>query len=707
MATRYWFVANNGSANWNTSNWYPQSGGGAGASTLASTDDGVLDSNSGRGTITVSGAVTCNSLDSTTFLGTLAGVSQISIANQTTRGPSASTPLLAWGTGMTLSHSGTVSFGGTAGLGGWIFCNGQTFKGPVNFNNTAVGCTFTFKDTFRTLSTSLVTVTSGDIIANEANVEIGTFSYGTGTKSFTCENLYLIGTGALAAGTNAANSTSAITNIIVNNGSVTAKTLTFGTAFGSTNVELGGTGAGSLTMAPGTTFKPYVTVTNTGLNTVLSFTTGAITDLIFAVGTTAVWTNAITQTLTMWGNLTFTPLQPNPTRTPALLFNQSVVSEITMAGKVLVTGNITVNNPAHTVVFLDEFNCPLISLTASDSSTITFKDNFTCSSISNGLTSFLFVGKNLNCGTLALSGTGSLFIGDNNAGGRFNSQVTVTTITFTSSSATLYMYAGTLNCGNITIGTGGTFQCIADTIGYTVTVNCTGAVTCSGGGTLTIASSTNTPAIFNCTGSFSTTNGNVYIIKSEAYFTTFSVSGVNSQLYLDILGMLYLSGTGTAFSMAATSSMVASTNSKIEFTNATNTAITFGGGTFGYYEVVFNRGASTATNTISGSNTFINFRDLGTAAHTISFTGGTTQSIGHFDVHGSPGNVITLTRSSTTATYVSKSPRGIVTCDYVTVTNLFTDDLNTWYSGPNSTVTNSANWVSGGDVRQQSALGVG
>jgi len=30
-----------------------------------------------------------------------------------------------------------------------------------------------------------------------------------------------------------------------------------------------------------------------------------------------------------------------------------------------------------------------------------------------------------------------------------------------------------------------------------------------------------------------------------------------------------------------------------------------------------------------------------------------------------------------------------------------------WYAGPNSTVTNSTGWNTGGKVRQQSALGVG
>jgi hypothetical protein len=375
-----------------------------------------------------------------------------------------------------------------------------------------------------------------------------------------------------------------------------------------------------------------------------------------------------------------------------------------MAGKVLVTGNITVNSPSTSVFFYDEFNCPLIQLIATDSSFITMYGDFTCASITNGLTSYISIEKNLTCGALALGGTSYM-----NLGSLTNSIFNVTTITISTSSSTLQIQAGTLNCTAVSLSTGSTFQCTTQNVNFPVTVNCS-SVTASGGGSLVISSTfVNTPTIFNCSGAFSTTNGYVSINKSEAYFTTFTISGASSYLDLSDLGILNLSGTGTAFSAGATINMVfpTGTNSKIEFTNTSNTAITFGGGSFSYYEVVFNRGASTATNTISGSNQFVNFRDLGTAAHTISFVAASTQYIGHFDVHGSPGNVVTLTRSSASATYVSKSPRGIVTCDYVAVTNLFTDDINTWYAGPNSTVTNSANWIAGGDVRHQSALGVG
>lgn len=707
MAVKYWYKANNGSDNWSVAtNWYTTSGGTAGGGVVTtvptSADDVVFDANSGTGTITVAATSTCNSFDATAFRGTLAGTSALNITNQTTRGNSDLTPLFAFGPDMISTHTGTVTFGGTSGLGGWIFCNGVSFKGPVTFNNAVTGCTFEFRDTFITSSTSLVTLTNGNIIGNNADVIIGRFSSGTGVKSIICGNLYLTGTGTLSTTSSALTST--IDNIFVTNDSATAKSLTFNTIFGSTNLELGGSGSGSLTFVPGTTFKPYINVTNIG-GAILSISTGAITDLIFDPSTTVVWTNATAQTLTMWGNLTFTPLQPAPTRTPALLFNQATSSQITMAGKVLVTGAITVNNPSAGLEFLDDFNCPLISLTATDSSVINVYGNFTCASIVNGLSSYLFFYKNLTCGSISNTGSGYILIG---AGYNFDCQVNVTTVSLsgTGASPTLDINAGTFNCTTMSITNPGTIACNTQDSNFPVTVNCS-SVTISGGGTLNVFSLISTPSNFNCIGAFSTTNGNFQIIKSVAFFTTFSLSGASSTMNMGELGILYISGAGSAFTIGATISLTSTTNSKIEFTNTSNTAITFNGGSWLYYEVVFNRVGSTGTNTISGSNYFTNFRDLGTAAHTISFGGGTTQQMGHFDVRGNPGNLITLTRSSSSATYVSKFPRGVVLCDYIAVTNLFTDDPNTWYAGPNSTVTNSSLWVDGGRVRQQSALGVG
>ena len=720
MALKYWYKAGGASDTWATvGNWYLGSGGTGGLAGLpTSADDVIFDQNSTtNATVTIASAAVCNSLDCRGFTGTLAGTSALQITNTTGRGLSSATPLLAWGATMGLTHTGTITFGGT-GTGGWIYSNGKTHQGPVTFNNTAA--TFTFKDDF-TISgtTATLTITNGIVIA-ETNVSCNDFAYGTGIKSFTCSDLYLTGTGTLSTGTSSVSTTNVITNIIVNDSSTISKTLSFGTAFGSANVELGGSGTGSLTLVPGNFYKPNVNVTNTGLNTILSFNTGTITNLIFQVGTTVVWQNLTGVTLTMAGDLTFTPFQPNLVRTPALVFNQNSTSNITMAGKVLVIGNITVNNPGTFVNFLDNFNCPLITLTVTDSFEVKFKANFTCASITNGLTSVMYVEKDLTCGALALSGQSVMYIGYLNSLTRYNSQVTVTTVTFSASGASLLIYAGTFNCGTINISTGGIFQSFSDTVGYPITVNCTGNVSCAGLGSLTLlSSSTDISNIFNCTGTFSTGNGYFNITRSSAYFTTFTMSGTSSELNLYSLGMLYLSGTGTAFSMAATVNTVyTGPNSKIEFTNTSATAITFGGGSWSYWEVVFNRGAGGGPNTINNSNYFMNFRDLGTAAHILAFVGGTVNTFsGTFDVKGSPGNIINIQRSIASATYLQKGgsigTSGLVLCDYVNVINV--NALNylgapasgIWYLGPNGSQTGSTGWNTGGKVRQQSALGVG
>lgn len=711
MAAKYWYKVANGSDNWSVAaNWYLGSGGTGGTTTVpTSADDVYLDSASGSGTITLASASTCNSFNATGFTGTLAGASGLNITNQTTMGASSLTPLFAFGSGMTLTYTGIITFGGTTGLGGWIYFNGKTHLGGATFNNAVINATFTLQDNF-TISAvsgtgSTLNITNGTVLAN-FNVSCNDFTYGTGIKSFICTDLFLTGTGTLVSGPNAATTTNIIDNIIVNNSSVTTKSITMGVSFGSINIELGGSGSGGFTLSPATTYKPNVNITNTGGAT-LTISTGAITNLTFVSGTNVKWSNTASQTLTFWGNLTFLSTQPNPTLTPALLFNQNATSNITMAGKVLVTGAITINNPSHYVNFLDIFNCPLINVTINDSSVVYFKANFTCAALSNGLTSLLVVEKNLTCTTLTTSGNSFVETGVSGSN-YYPSLVNIAgAFSMTGAGSSLICNAGTFNCTSISVGINCTLQVQRQNVSYPVTVNCS-SVSLVSGGTLFINNST-----FNCSGTFSTVNGLFSILnESFVYFTTFTMSGVSSQFSLSTSSqkspILYLTGTGTAFSMATTViSVDCAVNSRIEFTDTSASTITFGGGGWTYYEVVFNRGASTGINIISGNNSFTNFRDLGTVAHTISITSGTTQTFGNFDVRGTPGNIISLIRSSTTAVLLAKSPRGFVICDYLNITNVPVNNVNTWYAGPNSTVTTSANWIVGGRVRRQSALGVG
>ena len=56
-----------------------------------------------------------------------------------------------------------------------------------------------------------------------------------------------------------------------------------------------------------------------------------------------------------------------------------------------------------------------------------------------------------------------------------------------------------------------------------------------------------------------------------------------------------------------------------------------------FYNLWFDRGNSTGNITIDGSNTFNEIKDTGTAAHTIKFTAGTTQTINNLNINGSTG----------------------------------------------------------------------
>lgn len=86
---------------------------------------------------------------------------------------------------------------------------------------------------------------------------------------------------------------------------------------------------------------------------------------------------------------------------------------------------------------------------------------------------------------------------------------------------------------------------------------------------------------------------------------------------------------------ANVSSVVNANSSVIKITDTTNSAITFSSGLAAgktFYDVWFDRGASTGNITIGSPNTFHDFKDTGTAAHSILFTAGITTTVTTFTV---------------------------------------------------------------------------
>ena len=601
MATRYWYKSTAGAANWaTTTNWYSSPNGvGALGAVPANTDDIVVDpSVNNIGTLNIEAAKICNSFVATGFPGGITGTFGLTLTTTISRGQSASTPLFGLPTNSTTyTYSGTVTFGGGATGGGFIYCNGNSFKGPVTF--AAAGATFNFQDTLRVAS--LFTLTNG--IVNSTTIEAGTFSSGTGTKTLNCTDFYLTGTGALAVG--AGTLTSNITNIYVTNNSTTAKTLTLSTVFGSTNVYLSGSGVSLTTLAPVATFQPNVYVTST--NGTVTFTTGTIKSLTFSPGTTATWSNAATQTLTIVNNLTLLSTQPAPTVTPSLIFTGP--STITLAGKSLVTGTVTTNE---TTTFADAFSSnAAVTLNA----IADIKSNFSTTS------------------TITQGGTGTIYM----SGSSLTATTTTIAGTMIPSSSLAITGALTLNAA---VGSG-TLSTPANSV-----ITCTGTTTLQNNATVNVNGSYTSNAI-------TVTNGNINVTTSTAAipltctntlsFTAGAISAGNKTVYAGYIATLgtaykdltilnlYLTGTGALYAQTAVAELYSQV-SNLYIVDSSNLAKTLSCTTqFPYYfeasSNIYLAGSGTGTITVAPVTTAIPNIYVTNTNGTASFSTGTINSL--------------------------------------------------------------------------------
>lgn len=128
---------------------------------------------------------------------------------------------------------------------------------------------------------------------------------------------------------------------------------------------------------------------------------------------------------------------------------------------------------------------------------------------------------------------------------------------------------------------------------------------------------------------------------------------------------------------------VTASTSTIKITDTANGSGGFTGGGLVYNNLWFSRGASTGNLTIVGSNTFADFKDDGTAAHTILFTAASTTTVATFTVSGTPGNLITITSTTSGTHTLTKTGGGIVSRDYLNIQHSLAKPGN-WYAGLNS-----------------------
>jgi hypothetical protein len=194
---------------------------------------------------------------------------------------------------------------------------------------------------------------------------------------------------------------------------------------------------------------------------------------------------------------------------------------------------------------------------------------------------------------------------------------------------------------------------------------------------------------------------------------TFSTNGHSIQTGAFNLGVgtktLILSGTDTYTLTASGTIWDASTNvsgftlnansSTVKITNTNAIAtISFAGGGMTYNNLWFSRGGSGGDINITGSNTFNDFRDDGSASHSIIFAASTSQAFFSFTVSGHASQLITL-NSTTTGTYVLTKTSGIVTSsDYLNIQHCIATGRGLWYAGSNSannqgTATAGSGWI--------------
>ncbi|MFM7088185.1 MAG: autotransporter-associated beta strand repeat-containing protein [Candidatus Paceibacterota bacterium] len=240
---------------------------------------------------------------------------------------------------------------------------------------------------------------------------------------------------------------------------------------------------------------------------------------------------------------------------------------------------------------------------------------------------------------------------------------------------------GFTTAGTITVNkTAGTATLQSAINGTTLTID-------GVGGTLNLGTGLN--HIF--TGATTLTNGS--LLGGTSSIRTYRFSSSNSNIRTLNMGSetWELTGNGTVWDMTTnTNATVVVGTSTVKPTDTSSSLKTFAGGGRTYNNFWYAPGSGTGTIEIRGSNTFNDFKDTGTAAHTILFTAGTTQTIASWNVSGNAGQLITIDSgngagSTSTSTHaLVKSNNSEAAGNYLSIQHSVATPSGRWFAGPNS-----------------------
>lgn len=193
-------------------------------------------------------------------------------------------------------------------------------------------------------------------------------------------------------------------------------------------------------------------------------------------------------------------------------------------------------------------------------------------------------------------------------------------------------------------------------------------------------------------------NGTLDLGDSNHSFGSMSKAGALACTLLAGTGTITLTATGNVWSTTGANFTYTKDAETIKFTNVSASDTTFSGGGKSYNNLWFARGTATGSITIAGNNTFVDFKDTGTVAHTIRFTVASTQHVTTFTVSGSNGNAISINSTTTGIHNLIKDGGGTISCDWLNIQHSVATPANTWYAGANSVnnqtdVTAGSGWI--------------
>ena len=660
MANRYWV---GGTAAWDGTagtKWALTSGAAGGQAVPTAADDVFFDGASGAVTCTVTGARVAKSINCTGFTGTLAGATSPSLTI------SGSLTLVA---GMTLTYAGTTTFNAT----GTLTSGGKTL-GAVTVNGA--GITVTLGDALNTGSGAL-TITAGTLTTSASN--------------------YSVTAGSISS------SNSNVRTISLNGSTITLSAATPINFSTSTN----------LTFNAGTS-QINVTANNATLST------SGITYYNLSFTSTSAANNKFITNSNTFNNLTITAPIGNNYLGLYLSANQTVNGTLTCAGasslrRVLLASSVNGTTRTVTAAAISADDCDFRDITISGAAAGSSPTRAGDCGGNSGITfpaakTVYRVGTNT---TWAGSASWALSSG---AGGSDNNfplaqDTAVIDNNSTPTGATLFSQQynlGSLDCstktGGITLDLGGSFNIHGSFIlgsGVTIaagntqyfytigtqTINTAGKTLqfpmfIEARGTLQLGAALNCSAATGIThyaGTFSAVTYNVTCVIFDSNYSNTRTLNMGS-------GTWTLTGTGTVWNFATVTGLTLNKDTaNILLSNTTTTARTFAGGGQTYNKLTIGGATGTSTLTFTGSNTFSELASTKTVAHTLSFTGGTTQTVGAWTITGTVGNVVTIQSSAAASHTLTKTGGGIVSADYLSISRSTATPSDTWYAGANST----------------------